>query len=265
LPLAIELAAARAKVLAPQQIRDRLSDRFRLLTGGRGRHQTLRSTIDWSYHLLSEAERALFRRLSVFAGGFDLKVVQAVWSDADPLDDIEQLVDKSFVTVEQLNDETLRYRLLETLRQYAAEKLIQAGEESDTREKHFAHYLGLAEQGYSRRIEDEALSLAQLEVDHDDFRVALEWARSGPKKLLQLASALGWFWHLRSHYREGRSWLAGALSLNPTDCSRNRARALWAVSMILNWRGESAEARPLSEQSVELWRETMTDSSWRWP
>ena len=97
-PLAIELAAARAKVLTPREIRDRLSDRFRLLTGGRGRHQTLRSTIDWSYNLLSDNERGLFRRLSVFAGGFDLAAAGAVWPEGDPLDDIEQLVDKSLVT-----------------------------------------------------------------------------------------------------------------------------------------------------------------------
>src|SRR5437870_2721142 len=110
LPLAIELAAARAKTLTPQDIRSRLSDRFRLLTGGRGRHQTLRSTIDWSYDLLLENERALFRRLSVFAGGFDLPAVQAIWPHGDPLDHIEQLVDKSLVTVELFTDEKLRYR-----------------------------------------------------------------------------------------------------------------------------------------------------------
>src|SRR6185295_8853097 len=94
-PLAIELAAARTKALAPRDIRDRLADRFRLLTGGRGRHETLRSTIDWSYDLLPEEERALFRRVCVFAGGFDLVGVEALWSEGDPLDGIEHLVDKS--------------------------------------------------------------------------------------------------------------------------------------------------------------------------
>src|SRR5436305_5833719 len=156
LPLAIELAAARAKVVAPHQIRDRLSDRFRLLTGGLGRHQTLRSTIDWSYDLLSEKERALFRRLCVFAGGFDLPAVQAIWPHGDPLDHIEQLVDKSLVTVEQFTDEKLRYRLLETLRQYGAERLAEAVEEEDARERHSAAYADVAERSYPPRTVPEA-------------------------------------------------------------------------------------------------------------
>ncbi len=256
MPLAIELAAARVKALSPREIWDRLSDRFRFLTGGRGRHETLRSAIDWSYDLLSEQERGLFRRLSVFAGSFDLAAVEAIWSEGDPLDRIEQLVDKSLVTVEQLNEDRLRYRLLETLRQYGAERLVEAGEEQDARERHFRHYLAVAEGVYQQRIEDEAASLAALEADHDDFRVALQWARSRPRDLLRLASALGWFWHLRSHYREGRTRLEEALRLNPAERSGEKARALWALSMILNWQGDVAAARPLAEESLELWRES---------
>ena len=206
--------------------------------------------------MLSEKERALFRRLCVFAGGFDLPAVQAIWPHGDPLDHIEQLVDKSLVTVEQFTDEKLRYRLLETLRQYGAERLAEAGEEDDARERHFAHYLGVAESAYAQRIEHEAEMLASLEADHDDFRAALEWARSQPRGLLRLASALGWFWHLRSHYCDGRTWLEQALALNPAERSRERARALWALSMILNWQGEIAAARPLAEESLALWRTT---------
>lgn len=200
----IELAAARIKALAPREIRDRLPDRFRLLTGGRGRQQTLRTTIDWSYESLPEPERALFRRLSVFAGGFDLAAVGTLWPAGDPLDYIEQLVDKSLVTVEQMSDESLRYRLLETLREYAGARLAEAGEAEEARALHFAHYLALAEDAYAQRIEEEAASLAALEADHDDSRAALSWARTRPRDLLRLASALGWFWHLRSYYREGR-------------------------------------------------------------
>jgi predicted ATPase/class 3 adenylate cyclase len=252
LPLAIELAAARAKTLTPQDIRARLSDRFRLLTGGRGRHQTLRSTIDWSYDLLPENERALFRRLSVFAGGFNLQAVEAICGDS--LDTIEHLVDKSLVIVEQLSDERLRYRLLETLRHYAVERLIEAGEEEDARERHFTYYLDVAEWTYARRIEDEAASLALLDADHDDFRAALGWARTRPRDLLRLASALGWFWHLRSYYREGRAWLEEALSVNANNRSPDAARALWALSMILSWSGDVG-ARRLADRSLELWQE----------
>ncbi len=252
LPLAIELAAARAKTLTPQDIRSRLSDRFRLLTGGRGRHQTLRSTIDWSYDLLPENERALFRRLSVFAGGFDLQAMEAICGDS--LDTIEHLVDKSLVVVEQLSDERLRYRLLETLRHYAAERVVEAGEEEDARERHFTYYRDVAERTYARRIEDEAASLALLDADHDDFRAALRWARTRPRDLLRLASALGWFWHLRSYYREGRAWLEEALNVNANDRSPDAARALWALSMILSWSGD-AGARQLADRSLELWQE----------
>ena len=254
-PLAIELAAARMKALSPREIRDRLSDRFQLLTRGHGRHQTLRSAINWSYDLLSEQERGLFRRLSVFAGSFDLAAIEAIWPESDPLDHIEQLVDKSLVTVEQLDDDKLRYRLLETLRRYGAERLVEAGEQEDARKRHFGCYLIVAERAYLQRIEDEAASLAALEADHDDFRVALQWARSRPRDLLRLASTLGWFWHLRSHYHEGRTRLEEALELNPNERSRDKARGLWALSMILNWKGEGAQAGRLAEQSLELWRE----------
>jgi len=256
IPLAIELAAARTKALAPQDIRDRLVDRFRLLTGGSGRHETLRSTIDWSYDLLPEKERILFRRLSVFVGGFDLVGVEAVSPGEDPLDAIEHLVDKSLVTVEQLSEEKLRYRLLETLRQYGAQRLVENGEEQETRERHFLYYLGLAERGCARRIEDEAASLALLALDHDDYRAALQWARSRPRDLLRLASALGWFWHLRSHYREGRAWLEEALAGLPNEESPESARTKWALSMIHSWSGDSAGARRLAEESVAFWRKT---------
>ncbi|HJT80335.1 MAG TPA: tetratricopeptide repeat protein [Chthoniobacterales bacterium] len=256
IPLAIELAAARTKALSPQEIRDRLKDRFRLLIGGHGRHGTLRSTIDWSYELLSGPERSLFRRLSVFAGGFDLAAAGAVWPEGDPLDHIEHLVDKSLVTVEQLDHDKLRYRMLETLRQYGADRLNDIGETNQVREQHFTHYLQLAEHAYARRIEEEAASLSALAIDHDDFRAALAWARSDPKKFLRLASALGWFWHLCSNYAEGRRWLEEALRLNPDDRSRETARALWALSMILSWQGEADLGRSLAEKSLQLWRET---------
>src|SRR5207248_2248671 len=120
----------------------------------------------------------------------------------------------------------------------------------NVRADHFAHYLALAERAYSQRIEEEATSLALLEADHDDLRAALAWARSRPHDLLRLASALGWFWHLRSHYGEGRTWLEEALRFNPSERSPEKARALWALSMILIWQGDIAAARPLARQTL---------------
>jgi len=189
----------------------------------------------------------------VFAGGFDLPAAEAVWPDGDPLDHIEQLVDKSLVTVEQLSDDSVRYRLLETLRQYGRERLIEASEEEEMRERHFAHYLTVAERAYEQRIENEAASLATLGVDHDDLRAALAWVRARPRDLLRLASALGWFWHLRSHYREGRRWLEEVLAAD-TERSRERARVLWALSMIRHAQGHAEAARKFAEESLELWR-----------
>ena len=157
--------------------------------------------------------------------------------------------------MKQLGDDRLRYRLLETLRHYAAERLAEAGEEESARERHFTYYLDLAERAYSRRIEDEAASLTSLDTDHDNFRSALQWARTRPRDLLRLASALGWFWHLCSYYREGRAWLEEALAAAPNDRSPGAARALWALSMILNWSGGDVGARRLADRSLELWQE----------
>ena len=181
-----------------------------------------------------------------------LQAVEAICGDL--LDTIEHLVDKSLVIVEQLSDERLRYRLLETLRHYAAEHLVEADEEEDARERHFTYYLDVAERTYARRIEDEAASLALLDGDHDDFRAALRWARARPRYLLRLTAALGWFWHLRSDYREGRAWLEEALSVNANDRSPDTALALWALSMILSWSGDVG-ARRLADRSLELWQE----------
>src|SRR5204862_371416 len=121
--------------------------------------------------------------------------------------------------------------------------LAESGEGGELRGLHFVHFLDVAEPAYAHRIEHEAEMLASLEADHDDFRAALEWARSQPRDLLRLASSLGWFWHLRSHYREGGTWLEQAVALNLDERSHDRARAWWALRMILNWRGEVVAGR----------------------
>lgn len=235
MPLAIELAAARLRVLAPEQIAARLDDRFRLLTGGSRtalpRQQTLQAAIDWSYDLLDTKERILFDRLSVFQG-FTLEAAEAVCA-ADPierdevLDLVSHLVDKSLVATTEGHD-GVRYRLLETLRQYGAEHLSQRVETDAVRLRHLAHYRHLADEAMPHlRGPDEETWLDRLEQDHDNLRQALRWAiDAGEAELGQsLAGILYRFWMIRFHVDEGRSWLDEVLAImNGTESSRSRAR-----------------------------------------
>jgi non-specific serine/threonine protein kinase len=198
IPLAIELAAAKIRVLSLDQIAKRLDDRFKLLTGGSHtaleHHQTLRATIDWSYNLLPPAEQLLFNRLSVFMGGWTLEAAESICSDAfvksdDVLDLSERLINKSIVMMEETQYET-RYHMLETMRQYAAEKLVETDE---IRQQHASYFLILAEtiEPYLERPEPVSW-LDKLEMEHNNFRTALRWAREkGEVELgLRLASAL---------------------------------------------------------------------------
>ena len=241
IPLAIELAAARVKLLTPVQIAERLDERFRLLVGGSRtameRQQTLRAALDWSYDLLSEPERALFRRLGVFAGGSTLEAIEAV-CDADVLDVLAQLVDKSMVEVEP-GSAGIRYRMLETFRQYARENLLEAGEVADYRARHRDHYLVLAARA-APELEgrDQVEWLDRLEADHDNLRAALDWSRSEPhgRALAGLAVGLWPFWLVRGHITEGRSWCAAALEVLASgehalrcDLLRGAAVLAWAA------------------------------------
>jgi predicted ATPase len=182
MPLAIELAAARVRVLLVDQISTRLADSFRLLTGGGrsmlARQRTLRATMDWSYGLLADEERALLRRLSVFAGGFTLEAAEAVGSgegipEREILDLLTSLVDKSLVLVDE-HGEGSRYRLLETVRQYGREKLTQAGQEIEAGERHAEYFLRLAEEAEPElKVHGQVVLLDLLERDHDNLRAAM--------------------------------------------------------------------------------------------
>jgi non-specific serine/threonine protein kinase len=223
IPLAIELAAARVKVLTPEQIESRLNDRFRLLTSGRRMalpHQhTLQATMDWSYDLLGPHERTVFRRLSVFAGGFGLEAMEAVCSDdkidkTDVLNLLAHLVDKSLVVVEESPAQP-RYHLLETVRQYSLEKLLESGEEARLRKRHRDRYLVLAERAEPELHGPGQLKwLEQLEQEHDNLRAAMEWslAVGEEDEALRLAGAMWWFWHVRGHFTAGREWSERALA-----------------------------------------------------
>jgi predicted ATPase/class 3 adenylate cyclase len=234
IPLAVELAASRVKLLRVEQIAARLDDAFRLLTGGSRtalpRQQTLRGTIDWSYNLLSEEERTVLRCLSVFVGGWTLGATEAVCKNPNMLDLLTHLVDKSLVVVDFEHGDEPRYSLLETIRQYAREKLSESGEADSIRDLHLAYFLVFA-----ARAEPELYGAEQgiwydrLEVELENLRAALEWSLEGAERNaelgLQLASSLWWFW-FQGHGEEGR-WLEKTLqaSRNSTDLVR-RANAL---------------------------------------
>lgn len=215
IPLAIELAAARAGVLSPEQMAARLDDSLGLLRGG-GR-TTEHRTLDWSYGHLSEPEKELFHRLSVFAGGWALEAAEAVGSEAgagEVLDLLDLLVDKSLVVAEADKD-AWRYRLLEPIRQYAWEHLEKSGEAEKTRRRHAEWYLALAEEAEERSNGPEQAGwMRRLEIEHDNLRAALHWSFDGGEAETgtRLAAALWLFWFTRGHSTEGRSWLEKALT-----------------------------------------------------
>jgi predicted ATPase/class 3 adenylate cyclase len=228
IPLAIELAAARVRLLRVDQIAARLDDRFRLLTGGSRtalpRQQTLRALIDWSYALLSEPERAFLQQLSVFAGGWMLEAAESVCNGddfarqnrGDTFDLLTQLANKSLIVVEREAGDETRYRLLETVRQYAREKLLDAqrGDPAPWRDRHLRYFLQYAEQNepalHSPRL---VYWLDRFELEHDNFRAALAWGLdSDALAALQLARALGVFWARRGYVSEGTGWLEAALA-----------------------------------------------------
>ena len=264
-PLAIELAAARIKVLAPDDLLARLEDRFRVLTGGSRtalpRQQTLRATVDWSHDLLGEAERVLFRRLSVFAGGFDLDACEAVCGTDRLAGELVPgrlagLVDKSLVIAEADTHGRVRYSVLDTLRQYGHEKLEAAGEANAVDDVHLRWFLDLAERAYAARIDAESAWLARLERDLDNLRAALDRARAvDPDAELRLAGALSWLWYLHTeHGSEGRARLAHALD-GRHERTAVMARALSGAAMTANWAGDPTEAAALAERAIEIWRE----------
>jgi len=241
IPLALELAAAKVRALSVEQISKRLDDRFRLLTGGSRtaleRHQTLRATLDWSYNLLPEKEQILFRRLSIFVDGGTLEAAESVCSDdlivrEDVFDLLEQLVNKSLVIAEEWQSET-RYRMLETMRQYANEKLVEAGESKNLRDLHLDYYLELAETAEPHLIRPEQLEwLDRLESEHENMRAALEWSLGyeRPDYALRLTAALGTFWDMHCYWMEGARWLERALAkpMENLTYSEKTARA-WAL------------------------------------
>jgi len=268
LPLAIELAAARVKVLSPTSMRTRLTSRLQLLTGGARdmpeRQQTLRAAIDWSYDLLSEAEQRLFRRLSVFVGGCTLEGAEAVCDtssdlDLDLLDGMASMVDKSLVQrVEQAKGE-MRFVMLETIREYALEKLKASGEEASTKRVHAAYCLVLAEEQATEQSGTEGAEwLERFTLEHDNFRASLEWltATGDADWGLRLGTALFRFWETREYLAEGRDRLGKLLKLPGAAApTKARARALFAAGVLTIEQGDYASSDALVRESLEIARQ----------
>jgi predicted ATPase len=271
LPLAIELAAARIKLLSPSAMQSRLESRLQLLTGGArdlpARQQTLRGAMDWSYGLLTPEEQTLFTRLSVFVGGCTLESVEAVCDTRqdlglDILDGMESMVDKSLVQQSEQSSGEPRFVMLETIREYGLEHLAASGNEPATRRAHAAYYLVVAEEG-SLGGTDPGQWLERVDVEHDNLRAALDWlTRTGDADWgMRLATAMFRFWETREHFTEGRDRVARLLKL-PGAAARNqkRVRTLFAGGVLAADQGDLATAQKMIEESLSIARELKDNS-----
>jgi predicted ATPase len=275
IPLAIELAAARVKVISLDQIARRLKDRFQLLTGGPRtalpRHQTLQATMDWSYGLLPELERALLRRLSVFSGGWTLKAAEEVVSfgevsQQDVLDLLCSLVDKSLVLVEDKGAKA-RYRMLETVRQYGARMLTEEGEVEETRRRHANFFVQLAEEtDEGLRDFRQVESMGLLDTEHDNLRGALRWATDNSEADLafRLVAALGWFWFMRGHWKESWRWFQIANQLEAGSSPVVRAKAICRSVGLEIIRGNMIGTVELVEEAMDICRKAGDEEGLAW-
>ncbi len=268
LPLAIELAAARCNVLSPQAILRRLPASLKLLTRGvhdaPARQQTLAATIQWSYDLLQPAEQRLFWRLGVFVGGSNLDAVEAVCNlegdlEIDLLDGLALLIDHSLLRSETQPDGEPRFLMVQTIREFAATRLVASGEMDDVRQQHLLHFLCLAE-GTEARVmgAEQGVWLDGLQVELGNLRAAFEWSvdRQDSQLALRLAGGLHRFWVLCCHLAEGRHWLWTALSLgNASDATPARATALVALAHLTGLHGDLRDAESLLEQGLALCRQ----------
>jgi predicted ATPase/serine/threonine protein kinase len=274
LPLAIELAAARVKLLSPAAMCTRLASRLQLLTGGArdlpARQQTLRQAFDWSYDLLTAQEQKLFRRLSVFLGGSTLEGVESVCNtrndlELDVLDGMASMVDKSLVRQVEQADGELRFVMLETIREYALEKMTDAGEEAFTRRSHAAYCLVLAEEGAAEEGGENLKSwLDRFDLEHGNFRTALEWLTETRDADwgLRLGVALFRFWEMREHLAEGRDRLGKLLNMPSAAApTKMRMRGLFAAGVLAGEQGDYAVSDAQMRESLDIARQLADKNS----
>ncbi len=267
IPLAIELAAARLRTLSLEEIAAGLNDCFGLLTKGNRaampRHQTLRALIDWSYDMLAEEEKMLLRRLAVFSGGWMLEAAEQVcveergggFESAKVVELLRRLANKSLLNFDERASDS-RYSMLETIRQYALEKLIEAGEEDAVRDGHLNHYLNVAEETEPLLVSARRGEwVRRLETEHDNLRAALERAcNQDAERAHRMAGALGWFWYFADHLNEGHAWCLRVLALDEHAAPKFRAKAMNSAGMVAGNLGHNDESRSWLEKSIALWK-----------
>ena len=264
IPLALELVASRTRHMNAEMILERFENRFDQLSssdpGTSKRQQTLQATIEWSYNLLSENEKRLFTRLAVFSGGFDITAAEEVCSDEtlpkeSVLDMLSQLIDQSLVYNVKAADHGLRYKRLETLRQFAMQKLQLEKEEDSIRSQHLLFYLKLAEQAYEEQFESQLKWLNKLEEEHDNLITALNWSyKQSSEYFYMLSGYLGWFWLNHSHIRLGMEFLKKVLSEDTID-SQAYARNLYSLGSLMWYTAESPKAVNYLTESLQIWRQ----------
>jgi predicted ATPase len=266
LPLAIELAAARVKMLPPHAILARLTDRLKLLTGGAqdlpARQQTLRNTLDWSYSLLKTEEKTLYARLAVFVGGFTLEDAEAVCDlegNLDMLEGISSLVNNSLLRQEEIASGEPRFRMLETIREYALERLAESDEMPELRQRHANYFVGIIVKEASIGLisRDSTVWLDRLEREHDNIQAALEWNMTTPEGRelsLSVLASLTWFWYRRGFFNEGRIWTDRLLAASSGAPTPIRAAALQMSSRMAMWRGDLKNAEARASESLTLWQ-----------
>jgi non-specific serine/threonine protein kinase len=263
IPLAVELVASRTRHMDPKMILERFADRFEKITSSdpraSKRQQTLQATIEWSYNLLSEREKLLFARLSVFSGGFGIAAAEDVCSDDRlpreiVLDTLSKLVDRSLVYTTKTVDQSMRYNCLETLRQFGHQLIKEQNREEPFRKRHLQFFLAMAEQAYRDQYDSEFKWMNKFELEHDNLITALDWSYTQSiEEYIMLSGYLAWFWRNKSHLQVAVDYLEKALSRD-TGNSEAYARTLYGLGMIVFYSGDTPRSIKLLNDSLNIWR-----------